>query len=173
MRTSRLHSFIAPCVAALVSLAAALPALAGPREDLRAAEQSIRGGDVVTAIVALRKLSEENYAPAQARLADLQFSAENYEEALELYRKAAQQGDGHGQWGLGRMHAEGAKVPRDPAQALQLYRQAAEKNAWQGFDALARAYRSGDLGLTKDLTEAEAMDKRAQAAREAAEKDLK
>jgi TPR repeat protein len=174
MRTSRLLSFVASCAAALVVAAAAVPAAhAGPREDYRVAELSIRSGDVVTAMSTLRRLSDEGDGPAQARRADLLFSAENYADAMALYRKASDQGNGHGDWGVGRMHAEGAGVARDPAQALQFYRKSAERNAWQGFDALARAYRTGDLGLTKDPAEAQAMEKRAEAAREAAEKELK
>jgi hypothetical protein len=173
MRTSRCHSLIASCAAALAVTLTVLPAHAGPREDYRVAETAIRGGDVVTAMGTLRRLADEGYAPAQARLADLQYSAENYAEAQALYGKAAQQGDGHGEWGLGRHFHDGSGVPRDPAKALELYRKAAEKNAWQAFDALARAYRTGDLGLDKDLAEAQVMEKRAQAAREAAEKDLK
>jgi TPR repeat protein len=169
----RTPSLVASCAMSLAVLCAALPAHAGPREDTIAAERAIRIGDVPLAMSTLRRLSDEGYAPAQARLADILFAADLYPQALELYRKAAEQGDAAGEVGLGRMHADGTGVPRDPAKALELYKKAAAKSNWQAFDALARAYRTGDLGLTKDLAEAQAMDKRAQAAREAAEKELK
>ena len=141
------------CVAGLAS--------AGPAEDTAAAEAAIRSGDVFTAMGTLRRLADGGYGPAQARLADLLHAAENDAEAVLLYRKAADQGDPAGQCGLAKMHADGTGVPRDDAEALRLYRLAAQKNYAPAFDALARAYRTGTLGLAKDVAEAAAMDARA------------
>jgi TPR repeat protein len=168
-----LHHFIASVAVSLVVGGAALPAHAGPREDTIAAENAIRVGDVVGAMATLRRLADAGYAPAQARLADMLYAAEFYAEAQALYRKAAEQGEGAGDYGLGRIHADASGVARDPAKALEHYRKAAAKNNWQAFDALARAYRAGDLGLTRDLAEAQAMEQRAQAAREVVEKELR
>jgi hypothetical protein len=167
------HHLIASLAVSLVVVVAAVPAHAGPHEDTIAAERAIRAGDVPGAMGTLRRLADQGYAPAQARLGDMLYAAEFYAEAHELYRKAAEQGDGAGDFGLGRIHADASGVKRDPARALEHYRKAAAKNNWQAFDALARAYRTGDLGLTRDLAEAQAMEQRSQAAREAAEKELR
>jgi TPR repeat protein len=48
-------------------------------------------------------------------------------------------------------------VPRDAALALEWYRKAEKKNYWPALDALARAYRIGDLGLPKDVPQANAL----------------
>ena len=144
------------CAAVLGGLAVA--AEAGPAEDLRQAETSMREGDVFTAMALLRKAADENHPGAQARLADLLHAAEFDGEALVLYRKAAEQGNAAGEFGLGRMYADGSGVPRDPALALEWYRKAEKQNHAPALDALARAYRSGDLGLAKDAQRASALD---------------
>lgn len=169
----RTHHLIASATVSLAVVVAALPAHAGPREETIAAENAIRAGDVVGAMGTLRRLADGGYAPAQARLADMLYAAEFYAEAQALYRKAAEQGEGAGDFGLGRIYADASGVQRDPAKALEHYRKAAARNNWQAFDALARAYRAGDLGLPQDLAEAQAMEQRAKVAREAAEKELR
>lgn len=146
---------------------AAGAALAGPREDTERAEASVRAGDLVTAMALLRKASDAGYAPAQARLADLLDAAEFDAEAVALYRKAADQGDPAGEYGLGRMLANGEGVAKDPAQALAYFRRSAARDHWQAVDALARAYRAGDLGLPRDLAEASRLDARAEVLRTA------
>lgn len=145
----RLRSF---SIASFVLVPLAL--LAGPAEDLKTAEDSISRGDVPTAMALLRRAADANHGPAQARLADLLLAAEYDAEALALYRKAADQGDPAGEVGLGRAYADARGVARDPAVALQWYRKAEAKNHRAAFDALARAYHTGDLGLPKDLQKA-------------------
>jgi len=48
------------------------------------------------------------------------------QQALEWYRKAAEQGHAAAQFNLGMMYAQGRGVPRDDAEALNWIRQAAE-----------------------------------------------
>jgi TPR repeat protein len=159
--THRPH-IVARCVLlAAVLCAAGARVEAGPAEDLQQAETSLRSGDVFTAMALLRKAADQNNAAAQARLADLLHAAEFDTEALVLYRKAAAQGEPAGEFGLGRMYADAAGVPRDAALALEWYRKAEKKNHGPALDALARAYRTGDLGLPKDLDQAAALDARA------------
>lgn len=134
---------------------------AGPTEDIQQADSALKTGDVFTAMSLLRRAADQNHALAQARLADLLHAAEFDKEALDLYRKSAEQGESAGEFGLGRMYANGAGVPRDPAKALEWYRKAEQKNYPQALDALARAYRTADLGLTKDLDRANALDAQA------------
>ena len=173
MKPSRSH-FFACCVLSLTAVFAFAPrAEAGAAEDIERAESSLRAGDVVTAFSLLRKAADQNHPGAQARLADLLRAAEFYQEALALYRKAAEQGDAAGEFGLGRMYADGLGVPRDPAVALDWYRKAEKKNHAPALDALARAYRTGDLGLARDLERAGALDARVRGLQQAAAKDTK
>lgn len=165
---------VARCVLALAALCAVGTKVeAGPPEDVKQAELAMRAGDVVTAMSLLRRSADQNYAPAQAALADLLHAAEFDQEALVLYRKAAEQGEGAGEFGLGRMYADGAGVPRDPAMALEWYRKAEKKNNAAALDALARAYRAGDLGLPRDIEQANALDARVKSIRQAQAKDAK
>lgn len=136
-------------------------AVASPDEDVQRAEASLRGGDVFAAISQLRKAADRNNGLAQARLADLLRAAEFDQEALILYRKAAQQGEAAGEFGLGKMYADGVGVPRDAALALEWYRKAEARNHAPALDALARAHRTGDLGLTRDPELAARLDARA------------
>ena len=78
-----------------------------------------------------------------------------------------------GEFGLGRMYADGAGVPRNPVLALEWYRKAERQNHAPTLDALARAYRTGDLGLTKDPDQANALDARVRTIRQAQGKDAR
>ena len=63
------------------------------------------------------------------------FCIDAYEEALRLYRLSANQGDAHGQYGLGWLYENGKGVKQDLKEALRLYR----LSATQGHpDAKAR-----------------------------------
>lgn len=153
--------------AAVLAAALLWPVLAraDAKQDTERAEVSYRNGDLITAMALLRKASDQGYAPAQARLADLLDAAEQDAEAVALYRKAAEQGDPAGEYGLSRMLISGEGVARDPQQALALLRKAAAKGHAPAVDALARAYRSGSLGLPRDLQEAAQLEARAKALR--------
>lgn len=167
-------AFFLAALAALAALLALTPqAHAGPREDTLQAEASLRDGDVPTALGLLRKASDQGHPAAQARLADLLHAAEFDKEAVALYRKAAEQGEAAGEFGLGRMYANGSGVGRDGALALEWYRKAEKQNHAPALDALARAHRAGDLGLVRNLNEANAFETRARSARQASAKDAK
>jgi TPR repeat protein len=142
-------------------------AWAGPVEDTERAEQSLRNGDLITAITLLRKAVDLGHAPAQARLADLLDVAEQDAQAVELYRQAAQQGNAAGEFGLGRMLAQGEGVERDVKQGLSWIQRAADKDHAPAIEWLARAYRAGDLGLSRDPQQAARLEERARTLRNA------
>jgi len=148
-------AFVLACL-----IAAGSNVRAAPADDVRQADAALATGDVFVAMSLLRRAADQNDALAQARLGDLLHAAEFDAEALVLYRKSAEQGEAAGEFGLGRMYADGAGVPRDPAKALEWYRKAESKNHPQTLDALARAYRTGSLGLARDLDRANALDER-------------
>lgn len=136
------------------ALAGALLALhmtlawAGPEDDFRAGSKAFHSGDIVEAMAMLKRSADAGHAPAQALLGDVLDQAEFDEEALAYYRKAAQQGNADGEFGVGAMYAAGEGVKRDPAEALKWITRAAEKGHVLATKVLAQAHIKGELGLT-------------------------
>jgi TPR repeat protein len=77
----------------------------------------------------------------------------NYEEAVNWYRKAAEQGFAGAQNNLAVMYEEGLGVPRDYSEAAKWYRRAAEKQDARAQHSLGIMYRDG-RGITRDFKEA-------------------
>lgn len=155
--------FLARCTLWMGALFAAAAVYAGPAEDFAQADAALASGDLPTGMSLLRKAANQNHAKAQARLGDLLRAADSEAEAVAMYRKSADQGEAAGEFGLGRAYADGAGVKKDAAQALEWYRKAEKKNYAPALDALARAYRTGSLGLPKDLEQAGAYEARVRA----------
>lgn len=147
----------------LGALLGALAVHAGPAEDVKAAETALREGDLPTAFGLLRKASDQDYPLAQARLGDLLRAAEFEQEAVVMFKKAADRGEPAGEVSLGRAYADGAGVKADPEAALALFRKAEAKNYGPVYDILARAHRAGTLGLPKDLEKAKDYEAKYQA----------
>jgi TPR repeat protein len=76
-----------------------------------------------------------------------------FAEALDWYRKAADQGDSEGRVRVGNMYRIGMGVQQDYAEALRYYRLAADQGNPNGQNALAFMYQQG-LGVTQDYAEA-------------------
>lgn len=74
-------------------------------------------------------------------------------KALELFRKAASQGNVRAMNNLGVMYAKGAGVEQSHTQAAWFYRLAAEKGHPQAQANLGYAYEAG-LGINKDYNQA-------------------
>jgi TPR repeat protein len=70
--------------------------------------------------------------------------AEENQEALQWYRKAAEQGDANGQYGLGQMYAAGKGVAKDPVQGLNWMKQAASQGLLAAVVAVAQMLEHGD-----------------------------
>ena len=120
---------------------------AAPEDDFRVGSEAYRRGDVMQAMAMLKKSADAGHAPSQALLAYILDQAEFNDEAVAYYRKAAEQGDRDGEFGLGSMYAAGEGVKRDPAEARNWITRAAEKGHPNAINALAQAYISGDLGI--------------------------
>lgn len=138
----------------LVLLMLALPATAS-EQDAERAEKAITSGDLITGMQMLRKSAESGYAPAQARLGEILDKAEEDKDAVAWYRKAAEQGNAAGEFGLGMEYASGEGVPKDLELARLWVRRAADRGHQSAVETLAMAYRKGGLGLTPDPAEAE------------------
>lgn len=133
-------------------------AAATPEQDNEVAEKEFDRGDLVVSMSLWRRAAEQGYAPAQARLGDVLDAAEEDEEAVTWYRKAAEQKNAAGEYGLGQMYAKGEGVKKDIEQARLYILRAAEQGNLFGAVAMMKAYRSGDLGLAKDAEKAAAWE---------------
>ena len=78
---------------------------------------------------------------------------QDFAQAFEWYRKAAEQGHGQAQTNLGFMYQNGESVARDPGQAVQWWRKAAAQGSASALYNLAVAYHNGD-GVMEDYVEA-------------------
>ena len=61
------------------------------------------------------------------RRGDAAYEAKRYDEAVEWYRKAAEQGNTYAQYNLGNCYYYGNGVPQDNTEAAKWYRKAAEQ----------------------------------------------
>ncbi len=96
---------------------------------LASADRAYARGSRSEAIAALKTLVERDYAKAMVRLGDLYLQGEGVErkdqEALSLFRRAANQGDSDARLRLGDMYAIGRGVPQNNFQAYVWYSAAA------------------------------------------------
>lgn len=148
--TIRKHGKRALLAAALMSLAAPV-AFAGPEQDTEQAEKEFARGNLVGAMPLWLKAAEQGYAPAQVRLGDILDKTEEDEQAVSWYRKAAEQGNAAGEFGLGHMYAIGEGVKQDFEQARKYFGRAAEKDYLPAVAAMIEMYKSGSLGMAIDL----------------------
>lgn len=134
-------------VASLLILGLTGGACAGVEEDYAAGLLSYQRADFATAIPVLRKAADAGHAQAQALLASILDAADQDEEAVAYYRKAAAAGNLDGIFGLGTMIAAGEGVAKNVGEARKLYIRAAEAGHKPAIAALAAGYIHGDLGI--------------------------
>jgi TPR repeat protein len=94
--------------------------------------------------------SGAHYRTLQARAL---FAAGRFDEAIKLYRAAADAGDARALVSLGRLEETGDHVPKDVADAYVLYEKAAERGGADGAINVAVALTQGKV-LPKDLARA-------------------
>ena len=68
---------------------------------------------------------------------------QDFEEAAEWYRKAAEQGDAQAQFNLGHCYERGQGVPQDFSEAVKWYRKAAEQGHTSAQENLGACYANG------------------------------
>lgn len=125
-------------------------AVAGPNEDYQSGFKSFQDGDVVGAMTPLRNAANAGHAKAQVLLAEILDRSEFDEDAIALYRKAAEQGDPDGMFGLGAMLAAGEGIKKkDPLAGRQWIQKAAELGHKQSINVMAQAYLKSELGFSE------------------------
>jgi TPR repeat protein len=144
---------------ALWLLAAALAgsALAGPAEDLAAAEVLYGKGDYAAVLRLIRPLAEQGNARAQYNLATMYARGAGVPQdqalAVEWYRKAADQGSAPAQHNLGAMYVTGRGVPQNFAEGAKWLRKAADQGDGVAQYNLAVMYEQGQ-GVPQDYVQA-------------------
>lgn len=128
--------------------------VAGPQEDYVAGRKAYLAGDVPGAMPALKRAADAGLAPAQSLYGYILDRAEYNEEAALYFRRAAEQGDADGQYGLGVLHAAGEGVPRDPAAARAMFERAGSQGHVLATVALSQAFLAGSLGFKTDPADA-------------------
>jgi TPR repeat protein len=121
-----------------------------PEELYKDGQQAIIDGDLIAAMPLFKKSADAGYAPAQVSVGELYVASDFFVESVAYFRKAAEQGNAEGQFGLATSYVEGKGIAKDPRQALEWYTKAAEQNHGPATDALATAYANGGLGLTAE-----------------------
>jgi hypothetical protein len=164
------HTFV---MGILLSIAFSPAALADVPVEFAIAQQALDEQDLQEAAIHLRKAAEQNYLPAQTAMGDLMRISQDYEDAFGWYLTAAYQGDAPAEYALGRAYASGEGVEKNSAKAVYWITHAAEKNNVAAATALAMAYRSGDLGLPKDIDQAKKWEDRLPALIAVEQKELK
>lgn len=133
-------------VAAACTLGAAAWAAAAPADEHRRAVQAYQRGDVVGAIGALRPAARAGHAPSQVLLAFILDHGDFPEEAAQLYRQAAEQGDAEGHAGLANLLLTGRGIAKDEKAAQAHFSKAAalgHAGAKQALEQLARPASGG------------------------------
>lgn len=133
---------------------------AGPEEDNALAEKEFARGDLVVSMSLWRKSAEAGYAPSQVWLGDILDKAEEDVEAAEWYKKASDQGNAGGEYGLGQMYLKGEGVKQDLALGHQYIERAANKNHVEAVKAMMAAYRQGGMGLSADQVQADVWEEK-------------
>lgn len=125
-------------------------AFAGNEEDYADGLKSFRDGDVVGAMMKLKKPADSGHAKSQALLGQVLDWAEFDDEALGYFKKAADQGDLDGMYDYGRMLASGEGVKdKDIQEGRQWLLKAAESGHRLAINVIADAYLNGGLGFNQ------------------------
>jgi len=128
--------------------------VAAPQDDYNAGRKAYLAGDVVSAMTPLRRAADAGYAPAQSLYGYILDKAEYNEEAAQYFRRAAEQGDPDGQYGLGILYASGQGVGRDAGAAREWLERAGSQGHGLAVVALSQAFLSGRLGFKTDPADA-------------------
>ena len=102
----------------------------------------------------IRHSAERGYHKAQCCMAEFHLRFDNnHDEAIRLYRLAAEQGNADAQFALGLIYGLGQSGPKDSAEAVKWYRLAAEQGHPAARNSLGVAYDHGE-GVPRDNVEA-------------------
>lgn len=118
---------------------------------------------LLSIVVAAMPAGAQSRAPTQQaqaapgeeanRKGDEAYDRKDYAEAMQWYRRSADQGYPTGEANIGFLYAKGLGVPQDFAKAVRWYRLAAEHGQVEAQHNLALRYANGQ-GVPKDMAQA-------------------
>lgn len=148
MTASRNPPLLARVRALALAGALVLPALAlaGPDDDFKEGVRLYHRGDMVGAMEKLRPAADAGHGPSMSLLAEVLDRSGFTEEAVELYRKAADVADPDGMFALSALLAAGRGMARDDARAYALLEKSAQAGHKQAINVLAQTHIAGGLG---------------------------
>jgi TPR repeat protein len=127
--------------------------LASPEEDGKEGIREYELGNMIDGMELMYKSANAGYAPAQAKLGYILDQSEENEKAVIWFRKAAEQGNVDGQYGLGIMYAKGDGVEKTFSEAIIWIKKAADQGHLMAMRTYATALENGELGISKDEDE--------------------
>ena len=144
-----------PITLSLAGLAQAV-GLANPAPNADAAYAAYQHGDYATVLRLAGPLAANGDARAQSMLGLVYYRGrgvpQDLNEAVEWFRRAADQRDAAAQFYLGVMYSEGQGVPQDYAEAVKWYRLAADQGDAQAQYNLGLVYANGEAGQSDSIS---------------------
>jgi TPR repeat protein len=147
------HQISTRVIGALVLLIVHGSTFASPEEDGAEGIREYELGNMIDGMELMYKSADAGYAPAQAKLGYILDQSEENEKAVIWFRKAAEQGNMDGQYGLGIMYAKGDGVEKTFSQAIVWIKKAADQGHLMAMRTYATALENGELGISKDEDE--------------------
>lgn len=137
MHKTSLRRGVVRFLAGAVFMVHSLAVLADPEADYKSGAASFAQGDIVTAMVPLKRAADAGHAAAQWMYGYILDGTDADEEAVAYYRKSAAQGYPEGQFSLGAalMSGEGVKTNRD--EGIKWIRHSAEGGYVAGINQMA------------------------------------
>lgn len=148
MRCFGSRRWLSILLAGMLAFSGAL--LAADNEDYDLGFKRYQEGDVVGAMTPLRKAANAGHIKAMVLLAQILDASEFDEDAVGLFRQAAELGDPDGMFGLGAMTASGEGLKKkDPEAGRAWILKAAELGHVQAINVMAQSYLKAEMGLTE------------------------
>ena len=147
------HQISTGVMGALVLLIMHGSTFASPEEDGTKGIREYELGNMIDGMELMYKSADAGYAPAQAKLGYILDQSEENKKAVIWFRKAAEQGNMDGQYGLGIMYAKGDGVEKTFFLAIRWIKKAADQGHLLAMRTYATALENGELGVSKDEDE--------------------
>ena len=106
-----------------------------------------------TQVETLRKAAERGDPQAQYDYGDVLFGNKNYTEALQWFRKSANQNNADGQFGVGLCYSQGYGTSKNPTEAVKWFLKSAVQGHALSQLILGGCYENGN-GVDQDFVEA-------------------
>jgi TPR repeat protein len=135
--------------------------MADPQSDFEAGRKAFIEEDLINSMALLESASNQGHLDAKVLLGYVLERAGENEQAIQLYRSAAEQGNPGGELVLGQRYASGEGVEQSFEEALMWINRAVDQEHPEALLFLGEMYELGGIGLEKDMQEATRLWRRA------------